>query len=63
MVFGMIALVASLAGLANTMTTASLTCTVAPVTMETGLNFKDMQKSLNSLAKMVLDHHLALNSY
>jgi hypothetical protein len=29
--------------------------------METGLNFKDMQKSLNSLAEIVLDHCLALD--
>jgi hypothetical protein len=29
--------------------------------METGLNFKQMQKSLKFLAKMVLDHCLALH--
>jgi hypothetical protein len=34
---------------------------VAHVAMETGFNFKDTQKSLNFLAEMVLDHHLALD--
>jgi hypothetical protein len=31
------------------------------VAEDTGLNFKDLQKSINSLAEMVLDHCLALD--
>jgi hypothetical protein len=43
------------------MTATNLTHAVAHVAMEIGLNFKDMQKSLNSLDKMVLDYHLTLD--
>jgi hypothetical protein len=65
MVLGITALAASLAGLsygvvANTMTATNLPSIEVHMAMETGLNFKDMQNSLNSLAEMALDHCLVL---
>jgi hypothetical protein len=43
------------------MTTANLTKVMGNIAVETGLNFKDLERSLNSLAEMVLDHRLALD--
>jgi hypothetical protein len=63
---GIVALVAAFAGISygvvnNYLTSKNLTKTVELVTENTGLNFKDFQKSLRALAKMVLDYHLALD--
>jgi hypothetical protein len=66
MVLEIMALVAILEGLiygvvANTLTAANLTHMVTHVATKTRLNFKDIQESLNSLAKLVSDHLLALD--
>jgi hypothetical protein len=43
------------------MTDTNLMHMVSHVATKTELNFKDIQKSLDSLTKMVLDNHLALD--
>jgi hypothetical protein len=48
---------------ANAMTATNLTYTVAHVATETGFNFKDMQKSLNSLPKWSWINVWPLTSY
>jgi hypothetical protein len=65
-VLGRTALVAALAGIsygvvANHVTAKNLTKVVEDTSDQVGLAIKDMQRSLSSLACMVMDHHLALD--
>jgi hypothetical protein len=65
-VLGITVLVAALAEIsygviANRVTTKSLTKVVEDTSDQVGLAIKDMQRSLSSLACMVIDHHLALD--
>jgi hypothetical protein len=66
MVLGIKALVAALAGIsygviANYVTAKNLTKVVEDTSDQVGLAIKDMQRSLSSLACMVMDHSLALD--
>jgi hypothetical protein len=47
-------------GVVNYLTAKTLTKIVELVAEDMGSNFKDLQKSFNSLAEIVQDHHLAL---
>jgi hypothetical protein len=65
-VLGITALIAALAGIshgviANHVTAKHLTKVVEDTSDKVGLAIKDMQRSLSSLACMVMDHHLALD--
>jgi hypothetical protein len=65
-VLGITALIAALAGIsngaiANHVTTKKLTKVVEDTSAQVGLAVKDMQRSLSSLACMVMDHHLDLS--
>ena len=62
----MISLIWSLAALAggaicNAVTIKEVTTTVAMVASESALDFKILQKTIDSLAKMVLDHRVTLD--
>jgi hypothetical protein len=65
-VLGITALIAALAGIscgviANHVTAKNLTKVVEDTSDQVGLAIKDMQRSLSSLARMVMDHRLALD--
>jgi hypothetical protein len=65
-VLGITALVAALAGISsgvitNHATAKNLTKVVEDTSDQVGLAIKDMQRSLSSLACMVIDHRLALD--
>jgi hypothetical protein len=65
-VLGITALVAALAGISygvitNHVTAKNLTKVVENISDQVGFAIKDMQRSLSSLACMVMDHHLALD--
>jgi hypothetical protein len=65
-VLGITALVTALAGIscgviANHVTAKNLTKVVEGTSDQVGLAIKDMQRSLSSLACMVMDHCLALD--
>lgn len=65
-VLGIMALVAALAVItygivSNQITIKNLTEIVEEIAEDAGLNFKDLQRFLNSLAEMVLDHWLTLD--
>jgi hypothetical protein len=67
-VLGITALVAALAGMsygviANHITAKNLTKVVKDTSDQVGLAIKDMQRSLLSLACMVMDHRLALDFF
>jgi hypothetical protein len=47
--------------IANHVTAKNLTKVVEDTSDQVGLAIKDMQRSLSSLACMVMDHHLALD--